>query len=186
MRRIQRPLRRRGVVIGIVYSRDRRSTICAARVTLAPMNNARAIGLGILAGVILAALGATELLRGFWLTLVGPRDGTVIRPGLIFSAYLFQTFVLVTLTFLAYNNDNHGIAAAIWVLATWEAIASILRQDLLLVKRFYPIMYDITAFLHVVAAAALFLAMGAKAYRRRREQETLRRLGAVERERDRG
>lgn len=138
----------------------------------------------MLIGVVLAALGATELLRNLWLGLVGPRDTMVIRPGLIFSAYLFQTFVLVGLTFSAYKHGHNGIAAATWVLATWEAIASILRHDLLLVKRNYPLMYDLTAFLHVVGAASLFLAMGARTYRRRKEEETLRRLGAVERTRE--
>jgi hypothetical protein len=146
------------------------------------MGNARAIGVGIAAGVVLASLGATELLRDLWLGVFAP-DARVVRPGIIFSAYLFQTFVLAGITFQAYQNDNHGIAAAAWILATWEAIASILRHDLLMVKRTYPLMYDLTAFVHVVGAASLFLAMGAKAYRRRREAERLRRLGAVERER---
>lgn len=147
------------------------------------MNSTRAIGLGIVAGFVLAALGVTDLLRELWLGLVGPKDSFIIRPTLIFSAYLFQTTVLVVLTFAAYSNDNHGIAAAIWVLATWEAIASILRQDLLMVKRTYPLMYDITAFLHVVGAASLFLALGARTHNRRKKEDAFRRMGAVERTR---
>ncbi len=149
------------------------------------MSKARAVGIGIAAGVLIAAFGATELIRSAWLGLVGPRDG-VISPPLLFSAYLIQTVILVTLMFSAYKNDNHGIAAAAWILATWEAIASILRRDLLLVKQSYPFLYDLTVFLHAAVAAGLFLAMGARIYKRRRQQEQLRRLGARERQRKTG
>lgn len=128
------------------------------------MKREHAIGLGLFIGVILAALGATELLRELWIRTITAPTAT---PGAItvFSAYLFQTAILAGLTFRAYRFDHHGIAAAAWILATWEAIAVITRQNLLALKHSDPTLYTLTAFIHILGAASLFLAMGARAHR---------------------
>ncbi len=126
---------------------------------------ARAIGIGILAGIVLAALGATDGLRNIWFAFVGASGVISVSPVELFSAYLFQTFILVAITFRAYGSGHHGIAAATWILATWEAIAAVVRRDLLFIKRGYPELYTVAVFLHVVASTSFFLAAGRRAYR---------------------
>lgn len=128
---------------------------------------ARAIGIGILVGVVLAAVGATDGLRNIWFAFVGASGNASVSPVELFSAYLFQTFILVTITFRAYGNGHHGIASAVWILATWEAIAAIVRRDLLIIKRGYPELYTVAVVLHVMASTSLFLAAGRRAYRAR-------------------
>jgi hypothetical protein len=144
---------------------------------------ARRIGLGIAAGILLAVLGATEIFRNAWLSLVtSPHAQTTSAIGL-FSAYLVQTFLLASITFRAYRYGHYGISAASWILATTEAVASVLRRDLLLIKNANPVLYDITALLHVVSAASLFLAMGYRSHVNRQQDLRDARLGAAARTR---
>jgi hypothetical protein len=114
--------------------------------------------------------------------MVTPRRAQVPQPQVVFSAYLVQTFLLAAVTFRAYRFDNRGIAASAWILATWEAIAMISRDDLHFVKQARPGLYQLAAFIHVVGAVSLFLAMGARAFRLRREAERHARLTARHRQ----
>lgn len=143
----------------------------------------RQIGLGLVVGVALAAVGATDGLRSLILTVLSNPADEALNPVALFAAYLLQTVILMWITFRAWQHDHHLVSSAAWILATWEAVASITRQDLLFIKRSYPILYDVTAFLHVMGAASLFLAMGYRAARSRDREERERRLGASERPR---
>lgn len=124
-----------------------------------------AIGIGLIAGIILAALGVTGVLRELWIGMLTPASARVPSPITVFSAYLIQTGVLTWLTFRAYRFEHYGITSAVWILATWEAIAMITRGNLLFMKRMNPTLYSATAFVHIVGAAALFLAMGIRTHR---------------------
>lgn len=116
------------------------------------------------------------MLRDAFLLVVTPPEALVTSPALLFSSYLAQSVVLAVITFRAYARERDFIAAAGWVLATWEAIASILRRDLLLTKFLYPGIYDLTVFMHILTVVALFVALGAGASRARDEAEQTRRL----------
>lgn len=153
----------------------------AAILYIRGVSRARRIGIGLAVGTILAAVGTTDILREVWLELVTPPSRAAPNPAALFSAHLVQTFLLVLLMFRAYRFENYGIAAAVWVLATWEAIASIVRRDLLLAKQLDPWLYDITAFLHVVTAAALFLVLGARTLRDAERVQRERSYSAQER-----
>ena len=144
------------------------------------MRQENAIGLGLTAGIILAALGVTDIVREAWIGLGTPPGALIPSPVAVFSAYLVQTAVLVWITFRAYRFDHHGITAAAWVLATWEAIAMITRQNLLEMKHLQPTLYTITAFVHIVGAASLFLAMGIRAHHAHQRDRREARYAAQE------
>lgn len=131
------------------------------------------IGAGLCVGVVLAVAGVTGLLREAWLHIITPSYYVTPHPIALFSAHLLQTAALAWLLLRAYRYDNYGVVAATWVLATWEAISSVLRRDLLLSKRIYAEVYDASAFVHILVSTAVFMAVAVHASRdhRRRQEE---------------
>lgn len=144
------------------------------------MQQDRAIGLGFVIGIILSAAGATDVVRELWIGIVTPPTARLPSPVAVFSAYLIQTAVLTWLTFRAYRFEHYGITSAAWIMATWEAIAMTTRANLLTLKHAHPGLYGVTAFVHVVGAASLFLAMGIRAHRHREQDERDARYAAQE------
>ncbi len=127
------------------------------------------IGIGIALGVLGAFLGVTDPLRNLWLWIVTPPEYVVPHPATMFGAYMAQTFALTVLTFAAHRRDRHTFTALFWVLAVWESIAPAVRTDTHLAKEIYPLIYELTGFVHVITSAVVFFVLGARTYLSRKE-----------------